>query len=103
LPTLIWGTDRIDLAAPGDSTGRHVWSVEVLVGGYGPGPASAIVTFDREDGPAYLYRLEPAAVASLQAAMGLAPTTAPRPPRDARRRPPALDPRHAAKHARASG
>ena len=46
LPTLIWDTHRIGLEPPPDAPGRHVWSIEVLLGGQGLGRVAAIVTFD---------------------------------------------------------
>jgi hypothetical protein len=68
LPTVIWKSDAISLAPPPDAAGRHMWSIEVLVGDARL-PAEAIVTFDDENGPAYLYAVDPEVTASLRAAL----------------------------------
>ena len=78
LPTLIWDTHRINLAPPPGMEERHVWSIEVLLGGSGPRSDSAIMTFDREDGPAYLYGVDPEVVESIRHAVGLQATRSPR-------------------------
>ena len=77
LPTLIWDTHRIGLEPPPDAPGRHVWSIEVLLDGDGLGRDAAIVTFDAEDGEAYLYRIDPAVVAAIAAAVGNEATGSP--------------------------
>ena len=71
LPTVIWETGKIDLPAPPQAAGRHVWSIEVLLGGTRPRSVSAIVMFDGEDGPAELYRVDPEVVDSLRDVVGL--------------------------------
>ena len=77
LPTLIWDTHRIGLEPPPDAPGRHVWSIEVLLDGDGLGRDAAIVTFDAEDGEAYLYRIDPTVVAAIAAAVGNEATGSP--------------------------
>jgi hypothetical protein len=71
LPTVIWTTGRIDLAGPADAAGRRVWEIEVLLGGLGPNASTAIVTFERPDGPQYLYRIDRSVVSALREAAGL--------------------------------
>ncbi len=50
-----------------------MWEIEVLLGS--GTPASAILTFDGESGPRYLYRIDPAAFDAVRAAGGLPPAT----------------------------
>jgi hypothetical protein len=51
-----------------------VWSVEVLLGeGGAPADRHAIITFDREDGPALLYRIDGSVADALRAAVDLGP------------------------------
>lgn len=71
LPTFIWDTGEIDIAAPADAPGHRVWEIEILLGGSGDAASSAIVTFDGETGPRHLYRIDPAVVAALREAAGL--------------------------------
>jgi hypothetical protein len=70
-PTFIWTTGAIDVPGPADASGRHVWEIEVLLGGFGQTASSAVVTFDRADGQRFLYRVDPAIVARLRQAVGL--------------------------------
>ena len=49
----------------------------MLLGGDGLGRDAAIVTFDAEDGEAYLYRIDPAVVAAITAAVGNEATGSP--------------------------
>ena len=72
LPTLIWEVDTIDLGGPPGVACDHVWSIESLLGDDQPGGPVAIVTCDREQGPAYLVPVDPGAAAALRAALGLA-------------------------------
>lgn len=71
VPTFIWTTGAIDVAGPSDAPGRHLWEVEILLGGSGDTASSAIVTFDGERGPRYLYRIDPDIVTRLRQAVGL--------------------------------
>jgi hypothetical protein len=71
LPTFIWDTGAIDIAAPADAPGHRVWEIEVLLGGSGDTASSAIVTFDDGSGPRQLYQIDPAVVAALREAAGL--------------------------------
>jgi hypothetical protein len=71
LPTAIWETGAIDVAGPSDAPGRRVWSIEVLLGYPTFTGTRAIVTFDREDGPAYLYDVDLGVGESLRSALGL--------------------------------
>jgi hypothetical protein len=73
LPTLIWRVGDIDLAPPPDAAGRHVWSVEVLLGVADPARGTLIVTYGNEGGPAGLYALDADLVARLRAAVLRAP------------------------------
>ena len=70
-PTLMWTTGEIELAPPSDLRGHRIWSTEVLLGGLGEATSAAIVIVDDEDGPAYLYRIDPAAFRKLREAAGL--------------------------------
>jgi hypothetical protein len=71
LPTFIWDTGAIDIAAPADAPGHRIWEIEVLLGGSGESASSAIVTFDDASGPRRLYRIDPAVVAAVREASGL--------------------------------
>ena len=67
LPTLIWEVGAIDVAAPADAPGR-LWQVEVPTGA---DDGVVLLTFDGGDGPVYAYRIDPAAVARVAAALGV--------------------------------
>jgi hypothetical protein len=69
LPTLIWEVGDIDLIPPPDAAGRHVWSVEVLLGAADPARGALVVTYGGEAGPAGLYALDADLVARLRAAV----------------------------------
>jgi hypothetical protein len=71
LPTFIWATGRVDIAAPADAPGRRVCEIEVLLGGSADTASSAIVAFDDASGPRHLYRIDPVVVAALREAAGL--------------------------------
>ena len=71
LPTLIWQVDAIDLGAPHGVACDHVWSIEILLAEGQPGGPIAIVTCEREQGPAYRVPVDPATTAELRAALGL--------------------------------
>ena len=71
LPTLIWQVDAIDLGAPHGVACDHVWSIESLLAEGQPGGPIAIVTCEREQGPAYRVPVDPATTAELRAALGL--------------------------------
>jgi hypothetical protein len=71
LPTFIWDTGAIDIAAPADASGHRVWEIEVLLGGSADTASAAIVTFDDESGPRHLYQIDPAVIAALREAAGL--------------------------------
>ena len=71
LPTFIWETDAISLQPPAVAAGRHVWSVEVLLGSPGARPPVAVVTFDTEGGPAHAYVIDGGVVETLRRALGL--------------------------------
>jgi hypothetical protein len=71
VPTFIWATGPVDIAAPADAPGRRVWEIEVLLGGSADTASSAIVTFDDASGPRNLYRIDPVVVAALREAAGL--------------------------------
>jgi hypothetical protein len=70
LPTVIWETGAIDVAGPGDAPGRRVWSTEVLLGNARFTGTPAIVTFDRADGPSYLYVVDAGVGEALRSALG---------------------------------
>jgi hypothetical protein len=72
LPTLIWEIGRIDVDGPTDFPGHRVWSIEVLLGA-AAGDGNAIITFDRDGGPAWLYRIDPVVVPLVRAAVGIDP------------------------------
>ena len=67
LPTLIWEVGAIEVPGPADAPGR-LWQVEVLLGA---DDGRVLLTFDGADGPVYAYRIDPAAVAPLAAALGV--------------------------------
>jgi hypothetical protein len=71
LPTFIWETDTIDLRPPAAAAGRHIWSVEVLVGATRPGPAAVILRFDGEHGPAAAYLIDGGTLSAFRSAFGL--------------------------------
>jgi hypothetical protein len=71
LPTAIWETGAIDVAGPSDASGRRVWSTEVLLGNSRFTGTPAIVTFDRADGPSYLYVVDAGVGEALRSALGL--------------------------------
>ena len=70
-PTFTWTTSQLDLAPPTELRGHRVFSVEVLLGGSGDAASTAIVIIDSDDGPAYLYRLDPTVVGRIRGAAGL--------------------------------
>ena len=71
LPTFIWDTGAIDIAAPADAPGHRVWEIELLLGGSADTASWAIVTFDDASGPRHLYQIDPAVVAALREAAGM--------------------------------
>jgi hypothetical protein len=71
IPTFIWTTGAIDIAGPADQSGLRVWELEYPLGLMADAAPSVIVTFDRENGPRYLYSADPALVATLRSAVGL--------------------------------